>query len=70
MDKKCTERLCYLLFAALPLLEVHPARLSLLGLGIQLGKPLLTLPALLQLLLFRLGLVIILVCDLHVLHKQ
>ncbi len=59
----------HLLFAALALHEVHPALLSLVRLSIQLCKPLLTLPALLKLLLLRFGFVIILVCDLHELHK-
>ncbi len=60
----------YLLFAALALFEVHPALLSFLRLSIQLGEPLLALPTLLKLLLLGLGLVIVLVCDLHVLHHQ
>ncbi len=60
----------YLLFAALALFEVHPALLSFLRLSIKLGKPLLALPTLLELLLLGLGLVIILVCYLHVLHHQ
>lgn len=60
----------YLLLAALALLEVHPALLPLLCLGIQLGKALLAFPAFLQLPLLAFALVIILVSDLHELHSK
>lgn len=59
----------HLFLAALAFLEVHPTLLSLLSLGIQLCKSLLTLPPFLELFLLVFALVIILVCDLHKLHE-
>ena len=61
---------CHLFLTAFAFLEVHPALLPLLGLCILLGKALIALPTLLQLALFGFALLIILVGDLHILHRQ